>query len=83
MLSFWDLIFPILSRPLNVDAPDLLDLPDNLFPFQIDGIKRLLANKSFLLADEMGTGKSSQTYRHALRICGGKSLRGSGQIFHQ
>jgi superfamily II DNA or RNA helicase len=60
-LDLFDLLLPILMPPLHLDETSTLDLPNELYPFQIDGIKRLVTNKSFLLADEMGTGKTVMT----------------------
>ena len=56
--SLWDLIYPILKPPLNFEFPGNIAFPHNLYPFQIEGIKRLIKNPAFLLADEMGTGKT-------------------------
>jgi len=56
--TLWDLILPLLKPPLNLDFPDQLDFPGNLYPFQPEGAQTLFANESFLLADEMGTGKT-------------------------
>jgi SNF2 family DNA or RNA helicase len=66
-LTIWDLLFPVLKPPLNIDAPEQLDLPNDLYPFQIEGVRRLVSNQSFLLGDEMGTGKTVMT-SVALRI---------------
>jgi len=66
-LTIWDLLFPLLKPPLKIEAPTLLDLPSELYPFQIEGVKRLVTNQSFLLGDEMGTGKTVMTSA-ALRI---------------
>ena len=61
------------SRP-RVAAPDEasagtfgLDWPHPLFPYQIEGIERLLSGRSVLLADEMGLGKTIQAIA-ALRV---------------
>lgn len=56
--DLFDLLFPLLKPPLRIDGAGVLDLPNELYPFQIDGIRRLVKNKCFLLADEMGTGKT-------------------------
>jgi superfamily II DNA or RNA helicase len=56
--GIWDLIFPILKPPLDFSFPNQLDLPSELYPFQVEGIKKLVENTSFLLGDEMGTGKT-------------------------
>lgn len=65
--NLWELLFPLLKPPLDIDNPGTFELPDDLYAFQIEGVKRLIANKSFLLADEMGTGKTVMT-TVALRI---------------
>ncbi len=56
--SIWDLILPILQPPLNLDFPETLYLPTELFPHHIEGIEFLRSHTSALLADEMGTGKT-------------------------
>ena len=56
-----------LKPPLRLDRLRPCDLPGTLYPFQIDGVKRLITNTAFLLADEMGTGKTVMT-SVALRI---------------
>ncbi len=61
VLTIWDLLFPLLKPPLVIDNPTGFDLPNELFHFQVEGVKRLVANKAFLLADEMGTGKTVMT----------------------
>lgn len=65
--ALWDLILPLLKPPLDLDFPQQLDLPSPLYPFQLEGVKQLVSNKHFLLADEMGTGKTVMTCV-ALRI---------------
>lgn len=44
-----------------------LSWPRPLFPYQIDGVRALLAHRSLLLADEMGLGKTIQAIA-ALRV---------------
>ena len=66
-LTIWDLLFPLLKPPLNLDSASTLDLPSDLYPFQVKGVKELVRHESFLLADEMGTGKTVIT-SVALRI---------------
>lgn len=80
-LTIWDLIYPILLPPLNVDLVKEFDFPSEIYPFQKDGINFLLGNKSALLADEMGTGKTVMStvatrilfrqglVKHALIVC--------------
>lgn len=66
-LSIFDIIKPILTPEINLDIPSNLNFPSKLFEYQIQGIKFLLTNKSALLADQMGTGKTVMTTT-ALRI---------------
>lgn len=66
-LGIWDLILPLLKPPLTLDFPTQIDLPFELYPYQIPGVQRLVENDSFLLADEMGTGKTVMS-SVALRI---------------
>jgi hypothetical protein len=63
----WDLLDPVLNRPLRLDDSTATGLPSPLYPFQVEGVRRLVSNSSFLLADEMGTGKTVMT-TVALRI---------------
>lgn len=60
ILTIFDEILPLLKPPLRVDSPGTL-LPHELYPFQMQGIKRLIRHEAFLLADEMGTGKTVMT----------------------
>jgi SNF2 family DNA or RNA helicase len=48
--------------------------PGRFFPYQVDGIKRLVSQPNVLLADEMGLGKTIQAIA-AVRV-----LKSSGQI---
>ena len=57
-LTFWDLLYPILLPPLNVNFKNQFELYKPLFKFQPAGIEFLVKNESALLADEMGTGKT-------------------------
>lgn len=57
-LTFWDLLYPVLLPPLNVNFKSQFELYQPLFKFQPAGIEFLVKNKSALLADEMGTGKT-------------------------
>ena len=59
--SFWQLLWEILSPPPRVEELVEAKFPGKLYPFQIDGIKRLIEKEQFILADEMGTGKTVQT----------------------
>ena len=79
--ALWDLILPLLRPPLDFDLPAQLDLPSDLYPFQVEGVRRLVENHAFLLADEMGTGKTvmaavalrvllhNRSVRRALIVC--------------
>jgi len=52
----------------TVDAwPSGLSWPDSLFPYQKEGVNRLLSEPGVLLADEMGLGKTIQVLA-ALRV---------------
>lgn len=57
----FDLIFPALQPPLGNNFDNPLVLFKKLRPFQPDGVDFLIKNKSALLGDEMGLGKSVQT----------------------
>jgi len=67
ILNFWDLVFPLLERPVNLDFGTVIDLPSSLYPYQTKGVEFLLETFSALLGDDMGTGKTVQT-SVALRI---------------
>jgi len=56
--GLWDIILPLLKPPLDFNFPAQLDIPWELYPFQMVGVKRLISSESFLLGDEMGTGKT-------------------------
>lgn len=58
ILSIWDLIYPMLLPPVNLEFTPKADLPHPLYEFQKVGINFLLSRKEALLADEMGTGKT-------------------------
>ena len=59
--SFWDIIFPILQPPLDLDSAEPIFLPYPLYPFQYPGVEFLRERPSALLGDEMGTGKTVMT----------------------
>ena len=59
--TIWDLIFVLLQPPLNINLPENLALPHNLYPYQVKGVEFLLTNEHALLADDMGTGKTVMT----------------------
>jgi SNF2 family DNA or RNA helicase len=60
-VSVWDLLFPLLQRPVNLDLGTVVDLPSNLYSFQTKGVEFLVEKQSALLGDDMGTGKTVQT----------------------
>ncbi len=66
-ISIFDIIMPVLMPEIDFDLPQELTFPSELFPYQVQGVKFLISNKSALLADQMGTGKTVQTVT-ALRI---------------
>ena len=48
-------------KPKTTETKSLPQLPDNLFPFQKEGVQRMLEmDSNILLADEMGLGKTVQ-----------------------
>lgn len=65
--DFWDLIFPLLQPSLILDFHKEFDFYQPLYSYQKQGIEQFVKNTSFLLADEMGTGKTVQAII-ALRI---------------
>lgn len=51
----------LIETTLSQSNQAFLNLPDNLFPFQEEGVRRMLdMNSNILLADEMGLGKTVQ-----------------------
>jgi SNF2 family DNA or RNA helicase len=56
--GIWELILPLLKPPLNLAFPLQIDLPFELYAYQVPAVQKLVENNSFLLADEMGTGKT-------------------------
>jgi len=59
--SFFDLIKPLLYPPpylFEESYEGFVPIGKKPYDFQIEGINKLVNNKSFLLADEMGTGKT-------------------------
>lgn len=67
VVTVWDALWPLLQPPLNFAFSEYLDLPSTLRPYQYDGVRALADNQSFLLGDDMGTGKTVQAVV-ALRI---------------
>ena len=59
-MTIWDLIFPLLEPPLSFDFEHFIGLPNELYPFQRDGVRFLAERESALLGDEMGMGKTVQ-----------------------
>jgi SNF2 family DNA or RNA helicase len=66
-MSVWDLLLPLLQRPVNLELGTVVELPSNLWAFQIKGVEFLVETPSALLGDDMGTGKTVQA-SVALRI---------------
>lgn len=56
--SMLKLLLPVLRPNIEKGLGGHLDLPGQLRHYQVDGIYRLVSNSAFLLADEMGTGKT-------------------------
>ncbi len=68
--SLRDRLRAVLSPPIDCLLPaqgSLLDWAGELLPFQLDGVRVLVARPEVLLADDMGLGKTIQTIA-ALRI---------------
>jgi superfamily II DNA or RNA helicase len=59
-MSVWDLLFPLLQRPLTLYFGTVVDLPSNLYAYQTKGVEFLIETPSALLGDDMGTGKTVQ-----------------------
>lgn len=59
-MNVWDLLLPLLQRPVNLDLGTVVDLPSNLYAFQTKGVEFLVETQSALLGDDMGTGKTVQ-----------------------
>ncbi len=57
-LTPWDLLLPALHPPLQLDTASDIELPSQLYAYQVDGVRFLCETRSALLADEMGTGKT-------------------------
>lgn len=56
-LTLWDLLFPLLLPPLNLNFNPQFEI-GQLRNYQIPGVNFLINSHSALLADEMGTGKT-------------------------
>jgi hypothetical protein len=59
-MSIWDLLFPLLQRPLTLNFGAVVDLPSSLYAYQTKGVEFLIETSSALLGDDMGTGKTVQ-----------------------
>lgn len=59
--SSWDLLFAVLQAPLDLATSELASLYSNLHAYQPEGVVSLVRNEHFLLADDMGTGKTVMT----------------------
>ena len=57
-MDIWDAILPMLQPPFDLNMPETLDLPHQLYDYQKPGIEFLADSRSALLGDEMGTGKT-------------------------
>jgi SNF2 family DNA or RNA helicase len=58
--NVFDLIFPILQRPLGRAFDDIISFPAPLYSFQVEGVRFLADRRAALLGDEMGLGKTVQ-----------------------
>ena len=60
--NLFDLIFPVLQRPLGTAFDDGLSFPAGKLPrqYQVEGINFLTGHPAALLGDEMGLGKTMQ-----------------------
>ena len=57
----FEMLYPLLLPPLRLELLENTALPHPLRDYQWTGVIALLENTSFLLADEMGTGKTVMT----------------------
>lgn len=58
--ELWQQVWAILSLPPRIDELVQIRYPDQLRAYQVEGVKLLIEKERFLLADEMGTGKTVQ-----------------------
>lgn len=58
----WRMLLPALQISLDPSWPAMLDFPEGCrpYPYQWEGVKALVESDGFLLADDMGTGKTIQ-----------------------
>lgn len=68
-VPLWRRLAVALQLPtyLLLDQTGLIEWPEPLFPYQVDGVRALLQHDALLLADDMGLGKTIQALA-ALRI---------------
>ncbi len=59
-VALWDQIWRILSAPAQIEEIVSEKYPGQLRPYQVDGVRQLIEKERFILADEMGTGKTVQ-----------------------
>ncbi|MGH7812964.1 MAG: DEAD/DEAH box helicase [Candidatus Binataceae bacterium] len=59
-LNIFELLLPVLMPPAATEFSDELLFPQELYPFQRAGVKRLFETENALLADDMGLGKTVQ-----------------------
>lgn len=60
-MSIWDLLFPLLQKAADTDLGIVVELPSDLYAYQIKGVEFLADHQAALLGDDMGTGKTVQT----------------------
>ncbi|HQF12568.1 MAG TPA: DEAD/DEAH box helicase [Thermogutta sp.] len=58
--ALWEQIWKILSPPPRIEEIVSEKYPGRLRPYQVDGVRQLIEKERFILADEMGTGKTVQ-----------------------
>ncbi|MCS7239212.1 MAG: DEAD/DEAH box helicase [Thermoguttaceae bacterium] len=58
--DLWEQIWAILSPPPRIDELVQIRYPFQLRGYQVEGVKLLIENERYILADEMGTGKTVQ-----------------------
>lgn len=59
--DIWNLLLPVLQKPINLNLGIAVELPITLYAYQTAGVEFLLENNEVLLGDDMGTGKTVQT----------------------
>ncbi|NMC19161.1 MAG: DEAD/DEAH box helicase [Thermogutta sp.] len=58
--ELWTRLWEILSSPPRVEELIARKYPDRLRAYQVEGVQRLIEKERFILADEMGVGKTVQ-----------------------